>query len=177
MQNLKTVIELAEKGNYLDKVWNQKNKFVVLISLIISQGPCSFKRSREIRSKLFSKIGNDFTREEFEKNGLPYIRSFLSRRKQELLTQITSAPQWATLAGIGPWTRKAHEIMCGTDQHISLTEDSYIRKRMKGIITWSQIPDGWQTRVSRLFWRLTEAGSDYLRNISVPITLLPEYFV
>lgn len=167
--HLQKFYESADKAGAFAKVQNVKEEFLCLVSLVISQGPGSFKQARETRQKLFQLLGpssscyfpTDLLRV------LPSLR--LTAKKRDLLERLAACFErkedcvdggaWRQLAGIGRWTRKAFDIMTGTDPRICLSEDSHVRKRMAALgVAWSDIPAGWETRMSRLFWRLTDQG-------------------
>lgn len=167
---------LADRAGAYEKVKDKANRhFPVLVSLVISQGPCSFKQSRAIRCQLLTKLKTDnYTPQQFLE-ALPSVTG-LSAKKRCLLEKLATNDNddWKQLPGIGPWTRKAYEIMTGTDPCIALVEDSHVKKRMAAVgVTWNEIPSGWETRMSRLFWRLTEQGASrlgqYLTRAEEPI--------
>jgi hypothetical protein len=159
---------LLEKAGAFDKVANQKHAFPVAVSLVISQGPESFKQSRAIRQQILERLPVPYTPPQLVEI-LPNVRG-LSTRKRLLLEQVAECfsnneDDWKRLPGIGPWTLKGFEIMTSypSNENIALKEDGHVRKRMAAVgITWQDIPRGWETRTSRLFWRLTDHGQTAL---------------
>lgn len=167
--------KLAEENGYLP---SPVSLYHASISLVLSQ-KISFRKSRLIRSKLYSHLGKSvflpedtiniekgFYREiGIEDHIGKLIRKITRLAQKEKLTFETLAE----LKGIGDWTIKGAKIMTYTEEpNIFLFEDGYIRKILTSLyeldtkLTLSQARkygkrwSGNETLVSRFLWRLKE---------------------
>lgn len=171
MEILQKYYELCKSAGAYLTTEGQKRHFEVAVSLILSQGPGSFKQAQLLRRNLYLKIGNEYTPRQLVEtlpllNHLPHKRKVLLEQVAERFEKQKDGDDgWKRLPGIGLWTVKGFEIMTGTDQRIVLREDSHVKKRMKQVgVAWGMIAPGWETRMSRLFWRLTDYGAVALRS-------------
>src|SRR5437868_12526530 len=110
--NLERFYESADKAGAFIKVQNIKDHFACLVSLVISQGPGSFKQARGTRQRLFELLGKSSS-SYFPadlRRVLPSLRG-LSVKKRALLESLAGSFEkdaaWRELPGIGRWTCKA----------------------------------------------------------------------
>jgi len=154
-----------------------------VISLIISQ-KISFGQSREIRRKIYEKVGKSiFIWQDIIKitdKEWKYIN--IDKNKKETIMEVTLLERDGLLSnmlvthkikGIGPWTIKATKIMTYSDDNIDLYEDLWIRKRMSEVYdiqssqrACKEVFDnfkGKKSQLSRFLWRIKPQSIDKVR--------------
>jgi 3-methyladenine DNA glycosylase/8-oxoguanine DNA glycosylase len=156
--------------------YESKGLYHELISLIISQR-ISFKKSRDIRMKIYEKIGSYvFTKDKLFSINL--IETGLDVDKIHLIRNINenvSFNDLKAIPGIGIWTIKSLKAKLLLDDDIFLSEDFYIRTHLKILFKLDKVPiiseanklikgrwEGYKTHVSLFLWRLRHESTDKL---------------
>lgn len=154
-----------------------------IVSLVISQR-ITFKRSRKIRSNLYSKIGSNvmtydqisnLTDDDLEDTGLDNKKIAIIRSISKDVTK----EQFENIAGIGDWTIKSFLIQTEPNEYhdILLVEDLWIRSHLATLfdlnpkMTTKQAEllfqnewVGYKTAVTKFLWRLSKCGALRLKN-------------
>lgn len=180
----------------------KKTLFHNTISVIISQ-KITFHEGREIRQKLFEKLGKyDIVYDEFKKLGYDKLKEIgLSEDKIKCIDVVLKCfdkdiddlaiiRKMASVKGIGPWTLKSLYILSNLEEYnnIFLIEDYWIRKQIKILYGLNKVPTekeikkmdimkAWknnESNVSRFLWRLKSDGASAILN---NITLERHHFL
>lgn len=163
--------------------WNlpKKTLFHNLINLVISQ-KISFAEGRKIRQNLYKKINNYEITKEIIKNltDIDFKKCGMDNNKIEVVKKIIEEENLtitsiSKIKGIGPWTIKSLKIL-NDESGIFLSEDYWIRKRLKELYNKEKIPsikeaellvkdvDCDKSHISKFLWRIKPQGIEKIKN-------------
>lgn len=160
--------------------WRQPERSLIhnAISCVISMR-IPFKKSREIRQKIYTSIGKEgkveITRDNFKFKDKTLLSYGLSNEQIRIIREILNndiktIKDLTKIKGIGIWTVKAIKILMNVDPDISLEQDYYIRNNLtllygyKKVMTETEarkILQTWRgnrTQISYMLWRLKPEG-------------------
>lgn len=160
--------------------WRQPERSLIhnAISCVISMR-IPFKKSREIRQKIYTSIGKEgkveITKDNFKFKDKTLISYGLSNEQVRIIREIlnndiNTIKDLTKIKGIGIWTLKAIKILMNVDPDISLEQDYYIRNNLtllygyKKVMTETETKKilqtwkGYRTQISYMLWRLKPEG-------------------
>lgn len=160
--------------------WKQPERSLLhnAISCVISMR-IPFKKSREIRKKIYTSIGKEgkieLTRDNFKFKDKTLLSYGLSNEQVRIIREILNndiktIKDLTKIKGIGIWTIKAIKILMNIDSDISLEQDYYIRNNLtllygyKKVMTETEAKKILQTwkgnrsQICYMLWRIKKEG-------------------
>jgi 3-methyladenine DNA glycosylase/8-oxoguanine DNA glycosylase len=154
-------------------------------SLVTSQ-QITFNKGRQIRQALYKlsknhgykghltpKFIKELTPEQLQATGLTSERCQTLKDLADI-GETKNIDDYAKVVGVGVWTIKGTKLSCGTDDHIVLYEDKWIRQRIgqlvgKATVTEAEAKEIFKTTwpqheslMSYFLWRCKQSGIDKL---------------